>query len=65
MVIYLNVFRLTCIAPVLAAKCVPGVEVTVGHSEEEDGKWPYAGTAGGIEQCGAKHIAKDVTISFL
>ncbi|XP_076826053.1 glutamine amidotransferase-like class 1 domain-containing protein 3, mitochondrial [Clavelina lepadiformis] len=52
---------LTCIAPVLAAKCLPGVEVTVGHSEEEDGKWPYAGTAGGIEQCGAKHIAKDVT----
>ncbi|KAB5576867.1 hypothetical protein PHYPO_G00203440 [Pangasianodon hypophthalmus] len=33
---------LCCISPVLAAKVLPGVEVTVGHEEEEGGKWPYA-----------------------
>ena len=48
----------------LAAKCIPGVELTVGHTSEENGKWPYAGTAAAIEQCGAKHMVKEVTISF-
>jgi len=56
--------RLCCIAPVLAAKLIPGVEVTVGHEEEEGGRWPYAGTAGAIKALGAKHCVKDVTISF-
>ena len=57
-------FRFSCIAPVLAAKCISGVELTVGHTSEEGGKWPYAGTAGGIEKCGAKHVVKEVNISF-
>lgn len=53
---------LTCIAPVLAAKCLPsGVEITVGHSQEEGGKWPYAGTAAAVQECGAVHVEKDVT----
>jgi len=53
---------LTCIAPVLAAKCLPsGVEITVGRSENEDGKWPYAGTAAAVEECGAVHVEKNVT----
>lgn len=56
--------RLCCIAPVLAAKLLPGVEVTVGHEEEEGGRWPYAGTAGAIKALGAKHCVKEVTISF-
>ncbi|XP_011384861.1 ES1 protein homolog, mitochondrial-like, partial [Pteropus vampyrus] len=55
---------LCCIAPVLAAKVLRGVEVTVGHEQEEGGKWPYAGTAEAIKALGAKHRAKDVTISF-
>ncbi|KAJ8352514.1 hypothetical protein SKAU_G00239900 [Synaphobranchus kaupii] len=46
---------LCCISPVLAAKVLPGVEVTVGHEEEEGGKWPYAGTAKAIAALGAKH----------
>lgn len=58
------VFRLCCISPVLAAKVLPGVEVTVGHEEEEGGKWPYAGTAQAITALGAKHKVRDVTISF-
>lgn len=56
---------LCCIAPVLAAKVIPGCEVTVGSDEEEGGKWPYAGTAGAIEKLGAKHVKKAVTISFV
>uniref|UniRef100_A0A8D2GX30 Glutamine amidotransferase class 1 domain containing 3 n=1 Tax=Urocitellus parryii TaxID=9999 RepID=A0A8D2GX30_UROPR len=52
---------LCCIAPVLAAKVLRGVEVTVGHEQEEDGKWPYAGTPEAIKALGAKHCVKDVT----
>ncbi|KAM6986085.1 glutamine amidotransferase-like class 1 domain-containing protein 3, mitochondrial isoform 2-T2 [Aplochiton taeniatus] len=50
---------LCCISPVLAAKLLPGVEVTVGHEEEEGGKWPYAGTAQAVKALGAKHCVKD------
>lgn len=57
--------RLCCISPVLAAKVLPGVDVTVGHEEEEGGKWPYAGTAQAITALGAKHTVKEVTISLL
>ncbi|KAH0624793.1 hypothetical protein JD844_032600 [Phrynosoma platyrhinos] len=56
---------LCCISPVLAAKVLPGTEVTVGHEEEQGGKWPYAGTAGAIKALGGKHHVKEVTISFL
>lgn len=52
---------LCCIAPVLAAKVIKGVEVTVGHEQEEGGKWPYAGTAEAIKALGAKHCVKGVT----
>lgn len=52
---------LCCIAPVLAAKLIKGVEVTVGHEQEEGGKWPYAGTAEAIKALGAKHCIKGVT----
>ncbi|XP_046902491.1 glutamine amidotransferase-like class 1 domain-containing protein 3, mitochondrial [Hypomesus transpacificus] len=55
---------LCCIAPVLAAKLLPGVEVTVGHEEEEEGRWPYAGTAQAVKALGATHCVKEVTISF-
>ncbi|XP_063301847.1 glutamine amidotransferase-like class 1 domain-containing protein 3, mitochondrial [Pelobates fuscus] len=51
---------LCCIAPVLAAKVIPGVEITVGQEEEHGGKWPYAGTAKSIGALGGKHCAKDV-----
>lgn len=52
---------LCCIAPVLAAKVIPGCEVTVGQEQEEGGKWPYAGTAGAIKELGATHVPKNVT----
>ncbi|XP_078002695.1 putative glutamine amidotransferase-like class 1 domain-containing protein 3B, mitochondrial isoform X1 [Phascolarctos cinereus] len=56
---------LCCISPILAAKVLTGTEVTIGHEEEEDGKWPYCGTAEAIKALGAKHCVKEVTISFL
>lgn len=46
----------------LAAKTIPGVEVTVGKSSGEN--WPYAETCGGIEKAGAKCVEKEVDISF-
>ncbi|XP_038045365.1 glutamine amidotransferase-like class 1 domain-containing protein 3B, mitochondrial [Patiria miniata] len=51
---------LCCIAPTLAAKVIPGCEVTVGQDKDDGGRWPYAGTAGAIEQMGSKHINKNV-----
>ncbi|XP_044159684.1 glutamine amidotransferase-like class 1 domain-containing protein 3A, mitochondrial [Bufo gargarizans] len=51
---------LCCIAPVLAAKVIPGVEVTVGQEEEQGGKWPYAGTVKAIQALGGKHCPKEV-----
>ena len=56
--------RLCCIAPTLAAKVIPDCELTVGQDKDDGGRWPYAGTAGAIEQMGSKHINKNVTISF-
>ncbi|XP_036099553.1 glutamine amidotransferase-like class 1 domain-containing protein 3A, mitochondrial [Molossus molossus] len=52
---------LCCIAPVLAARVLRGVEVTVGHEQEEGGRWPYAGTAEAVKAMGAKHCVKGVT----
>ncbi|XP_035378969.1 glutamine amidotransferase-like class 1 domain-containing protein 3A, mitochondrial [Electrophorus electricus] len=52
---------LCCISPVLVAKVLPGVEVTVGHEEERGGRWPYAGTAQAIVALGGKHKVKEVT----
>ncbi|PIO23908.1 hypothetical protein AB205_0088000 [Aquarana catesbeiana] len=53
---------LCCIAPVLAAKVIPGVEVTVGQEEEHGGKWPYCGTSKAIQAMGGKHSAKEVHV---
>ena len=56
--------RLCCIAPVLAAKVIPGCEVTVGSNQDEGGKWPYAETAGAIGSMDSTHVTKDVTVSL-
>lgn len=53
-----------CIAPVIPAKVFgsTGVEVTVGNDEDNDkGDWPYAGTAGAIQEMGAKHVVRGPT----
>ncbi|KAM4695971.1 glutamine amidotransferase-like class 1 domain-containing protein 3, mitochondrial [Rhinophrynus dorsalis] len=50
---------LCCISPVLAAKLLPGCELTVGCDTECE-KWPFAGTAEAIKQLGCKHVNKQV-----
>jgi len=55
-----------CIAPVIPAKVFGGngVEVTVGNEEDnEQGQWPYAGTAGACTEMGAKHVVRGPTQS--
>ncbi|CAL8355563.1 unnamed protein product [Merluccius merluccius] len=48
-----------CISPVLAAKALPGCEITVGQDKECE-KWPFAGTAGVMKEMGCKHVNKNV-----
>lgn len=55
---------LCCIAPVLAARVLPGVSLTVGSEEEEGGVWPYAGTAKAIVAMGGTHVPKPVRAPF-
>ncbi|KAM8953957.1 glutamine amidotransferase-like class 1 domain-containing protein 3, mitochondrial [Pelodytes ibericus] len=50
---------LCCISPVLAAKLIPGCELTVGYDTECE-KWPHAGTATAIKELGCKHVNKKV-----
>jgi enhancing lycopene biosynthesis protein 2 len=54
----------TCIAPVLASKVIPGVELTVGMDKDDNGKWPYAGTAEAVQAMGSKHFNREVTVSI-
>ncbi|KAL4231236.1 Glutamine amidotransferase-like class 1 domain-containing protein 3 [Mactra antiquata] len=51
---------LCCIAPVIAARLIQNVEVTVGQDKEDGGRWPYAGTTAAIQTMGAKHVLKNV-----
>ncbi|GAB6023277.1 Glutamine amidotransferase-like class 1 domain-containing protein 3A, mitochondrial, variant 2 [Chamberlinius hualienensis] len=56
---------LCCIAPVLVAKLIPGVEITLGLDKDDgSGHWPYAGTADVAKQWGAIHHNRKVDISF-
>uniref|UniRef100_A0A673C1E9 Si:ch211-153b23.5 n=2 Tax=Sphaeramia orbicularis TaxID=375764 RepID=A0A673C1E9_9TELE len=48
-----------CISPILAAKLLPGCELTVGQDKECE-KWPYAKTVGALKEMGCKHMNKDV-----
>ncbi|KAF5404914.1 ES1 protein like protein mitochondrial [Paragonimus heterotremus] len=52
---------LCCIAPVLAARCLPGVELTMGGDIDQNGRWPYAEASAVAKQMGAKMIPKDMT----
>ncbi|KAI1885200.1 hypothetical protein AGOR_G00217730 [Albula goreensis] len=52
---------LCCMASILAARVLPEVEVTLGHEEDKDGKWPNTDFVKDIRAMGAKHCVKDVT----
>eukprot|EP00041_Stephanoeca_diplocostata_P008376 m.124487 g.124487 ORF g.124487 m.124487 type:complete len:261 (+) comp17293_c0_seq1:235-1017(+) len=47
-----------CISPVLAAKAIPGVRITLGKSAGVG--WPYAGTIDGAVALGAVHVECDI-----
>jgi enhancing lycopene biosynthesis protein 2 len=48
-----------CIAPVIAAKLLPGCKLTVG--KDDKGKnWPYAGTIQSVRLLGSEVVEKDV-----
>ncbi|XP_069552825.1 glutamine amidotransferase-like class 1 domain-containing protein 3, mitochondrial [Brachyistius frenatus] len=48
-----------CIAPILAAKILPGCELTMGEDKECE-KWPYAKTTDFVKEMGCKHVNKTV-----
>nr|XP_055034507.1 glutamine amidotransferase-like class 1 domain-containing protein 3, mitochondrial [Misgurnus anguillicaudatus] len=48
-----------CISPVLAAKAIPGCEVTFGHDSECE-MWPHAQVAKSMVELGCKHLNKNV-----
>ncbi|XP_066571451.1 glutamine amidotransferase-like class 1 domain-containing protein 3, mitochondrial isoform X2 [Amia ocellicauda] len=50
---------LCCISPVLAAKILPGCEVTMGHDTECE-KWPHAKNTSAVKEMGCKHVNKNV-----
>ncbi|XP_078268102.1 glutamine amidotransferase-like class 1 domain-containing protein 3, mitochondrial [Rhinoraja longicauda] len=50
---------LCCISPVLAAKLIPGCELTVGYDTQCE-KWPYAETAQALKELGCEHVNKHV-----
>ena len=56
-----------CISPVIPAKIFGNdTQVTVGNDKDnENGDWPYAGTAQAIEEMGCKHIIKGPTQAFI
>ena len=51
---------LCCIAPTLAAKLIPGCELTVGMSTGSEDVWPYQGVAMVCETMGAVHFDTDI-----
>jgi len=54
-----------CISPVIAARIIPGVEVTVGSDKNDNGQWPYAETADAINKIGAKHVVKSYNLAHI
>jgi enhancing lycopene biosynthesis protein 2 len=48
-----------CIASVLAAKLIPGCEVTLGQEANTDGKWPHNSAVQAVKEMGAVHVNKE------
>ncbi|VDM01232.1 unnamed protein product [Schistocephalus solidus] len=52
---------LCCIAPVLAARCLPGVKITLGKEIDEGGRWQNCGACFAVKDMGASHEPRDIT----
>lgn len=59
-----KVLGFSCIAPVLAAKLIPGVKVTVGSNVQSE-TYPYAGTADAIKKMGATHVNTEYNEAYV
>lgn len=56
-----NNLSLCCISPVIAAKVLPGCEITVGKRDTtKKGEWPFSGTIDACLSMGATCVEKDV-----
>lgn len=51
---------LCCISPVLAARAIRGVTVTLGKNDDGSGKWPHAGAIDAAKKMGANIEMKNV-----
>eukprot|EP00588_Corethron_pennatum_P014229 CAMPEP_0194270502 /NCGR_PEP_ID=MMETSP0169-20130528/4477_1 /TAXON_ID=218684 /ORGANISM="Corethron pennatum, Strain L29A3" /LENGTH=230 /DNA_ID=CAMNT_0039012577 /DNA_START=61 /DNA_END=753 /DNA_ORIENTATION=- len=49
-----KVLGFSCIAPIIAAKVIPGVKISFGMGEGD--KFPHAGAVGAAEKLGATHV---------
>lgn len=50
----------SCIAPVIAARLVKGVTLTMGMAAEGDESWPYSNTIADATKMGANMVETDV-----
>jgi len=55
---------LVCIAPVIAAKLIPGVTVTLG-GETESPEWPFASAAAAVKKLGATHVETSIEEAYV
>lgn len=61
-------FRLASMAPVLACRVLPGIEVTMGYERDDNtrwGNWPNTSMVQAVKSMGARHSGHEPYISFL
>lgn len=54
-------------APMLACRVLPGIEVTMGYERDENtrwGNWPHTNMVQAIKSMGARHTVREPYISF-
>ena len=51
---------LCCIAPVLVARLLPGVSITMGKETEQDGRFPFHEATAVVKEMGAHHVPKEI-----
>ncbi|MGH0183839.1 UNVERIFIED_CONTAM: hypothetical protein FKN15_013092 [Acipenser sinensis] len=58
---------LSCMAPILACRVLPSLEVTMGQERDESsrwGRWPYTSMVQAVKSMGARHSIREPYISF-
>ena len=55
-----KVIGMSCIAPVIAAKLIPGVKITMGKEQESE-TYPFAGAVAASKAMGAMHVESEPT----